>query len=154
MVNIELLAEIIASGMYIFDYFYKSILWNYSLKNPNKIHSSYNILWNDGEFYKISQRKHLQLKQFVYAETKNSGLRLGVSRCNRSVDQLGLEPRTSRLWVCCSNQLSYKSDAKCYGMTRIVPLLRLQMYKYFLNCAIFVRKNMRVDGLTSSWVDE
>ena len=26
-----------------------------------------------------------------------------------SVDQLGLEPRTSRLWVCCSNQLSYKS---------------------------------------------
>ena len=27
-----------------------------------------------------------------------------------SVDQLGLEPRTSRLWVCCSNQLSYKSD--------------------------------------------
>ena len=25
------------------------------------------------------------------------------------VDQLGLEPRTSRLWVCCSNQLSYKS---------------------------------------------
>ena len=29
-----------------------------------------------------------------------------------SVDQLGLEPRTSRLWVCCSNQLSYKSDNK------------------------------------------
>ena len=26
-----------------------------------------------------------------------------------NVDQLGLEPRTSRLWVCCSNQLSYKS---------------------------------------------
>ena len=26
------------------------------------------------------------------------------------VDQLGLEPRTSRLWVCCSNQLSYKSS--------------------------------------------
>ena len=30
-------------------------------------------------------------------------------RCFR-VDQLGLEPRTSRLWVCCSNQLSYKSN--------------------------------------------
>ena len=26
------------------------------------------------------------------------------------MDQLGLEPRTSRLWVCCSNQLSYKSS--------------------------------------------
>ena len=35
--------------------------------------------------------------RIVYAETKNSGLRLSVSRCNRSVDQLGLEPRTSRL---------------------------------------------------------
>ena len=33
----------------------------------------------------------------VYAETKNSGLHRSVSRCNRSVDQLGLEPRTSRL---------------------------------------------------------
>ena len=27
-----------------------------------------------------------------------------------SVDQPGLEPGTSRLWVCCSNQLSYKSE--------------------------------------------
>ena len=26
------------------------------------------------------------------------------------VDQPGLEPGTSRLWVCCSNQLSYKSE--------------------------------------------
>ena len=46
---------------------------------------------------------------YVLWKKKNSGLRLLVSRCNRSVDQLGLEPRTSRLWVCCSNQLSYKS---------------------------------------------
>ena len=30
-------------------------------------------------------------------ETKNSGLRFGVSRCNRSVDQPELEPGTSRL---------------------------------------------------------
>ena len=30
-------------------------------------------------------------------ETKNSGLRFLVSRRNRSVDQLGREPRTSRL---------------------------------------------------------
>ena len=33
----------------------------------------------------------------VYAETKNSYLRMLVSRCNRSVDQPGLEPGTSRL---------------------------------------------------------
>ena len=33
----------------------------------------------------------------VYAVTKNRGLRRSVSRCNRSVDQIGLEPMTSRL---------------------------------------------------------
>ena len=35
--------------------------------------------------------------RIVYAEIKNSGLRRSVSRCNRSVDQPGLEPGTSRL---------------------------------------------------------
>ena len=35
--------------------------------------------------------------RIVYAETKNSDLRRSVSRCNRSVDQPGLEPGTSRL---------------------------------------------------------
>ena len=65
------------------------------------------------EFYKISLRKHLQLKQFVYAlftqlYKKSS---YDVRNCFIiSVDQIGLEPMTSRLWVCCSNQLSYKSD--------------------------------------------
>ena len=34
--------------------------------------------------------KHLCLR-IVYAETKNSDLRIGVSRCNRSVNQPGLE---------------------------------------------------------------
>lgn len=67
MANIELLAEITASGMYIFDYFTK-VFFGIIMENPNKIHSPYNILWNDGEFHKISQRKHPQkLKQFVYA---------------------------------------------------------------------------------------
>ena len=63
MANIELLAEIAASGMYIL-----IIVQKYSLN-----------------------------KQFVYAGIKNGGLRFLVSRRNRSVDQLGLEPRTSRL---------------------------------------------------------
>ena len=36
------------------------------------------------------------------------------------VDQPGLEPGTSRLWVCCSNQLSYKSKkSKSGGNTRL-----------------------------------
>ena len=50
-----------------------------------------------GSFIKYHSVNIQQLKQFVYAETKNSGLHRSVSRCNRSVDQLGLEPRTSRL---------------------------------------------------------
>ena len=73
MANIELLAEITASGMYIFDYCTK-VFFGISVLNPNKIHSSYNILWNDGEFQRISQRKHPQLKQLVYALfTQNLG---------------------------------------------------------------------------------
>ena len=52
------------------------------------------------EFYRISLRKHLQLKQFVYAlftqlYEKSS---YDVRNCFIiNVDQLGLEPRTSRL---------------------------------------------------------
>ena len=50
-----------------------------------------------GSFREYHNVNIQQLKQFVYAETKNSGLRRSVSRCNRSVDQPGLEPGTSRL---------------------------------------------------------
>ena len=54
-----------------------------------------------GSFIKYHSVNIQLLKQFVYAlfthKRKNSGLLRNVSRCNRSVDQLGLEPRTSRL---------------------------------------------------------
>ena len=54
-----------------------------------------------GSFREYHSVNIQQLKQFVYAlftqKQKNSGLRRSVSRCNRSVDQPGLEPGTSRL---------------------------------------------------------
>lgn len=56
--------------------------------------TSYGMMGSFREYHSVNIQ---QLKQFVYAETKNSGLRFLVSRRNRSVDQLGLEPRTSRL---------------------------------------------------------
>ena len=43
-------------------------------------------------------------------KTKNSDSHRSTNRWIEAVDQPGLEPGTSRLWVCCSNQLSYKSD--------------------------------------------
>ena len=47
----------------------------------------------------------------VFAKQKKKQLSLWLNCLIFKVDQLGLEPRTSRLWVCCSNQLSYKSSA-------------------------------------------
>ena len=60
----------------------------------------------------ILRDKKRRLKQNVYAlftQTWKKHLRENRKCLIFSVDQLGLEPRTSRLWVCCSNQLSYKS---------------------------------------------
>ena len=48
----------------------------------------------------------------ISPEFHNEQRKSGYIWCNRlifSVDQPGLEPGTSRLCVCCSNQLSYKS---------------------------------------------
>ena len=64
------------------------------------------------ESYKDSTYKSRKLKQFVYAlftQTKKKALAITRKCLIFSVDQPGLEPGTSRLWVCCSNRLSYKS---------------------------------------------
>ena len=60
----------------------------------------------------ISMTRKWQLKQFDYAlvtQTWKKHLREACKCLTFSVDQVGLEPTTSRLWVCCSDQLSYKS---------------------------------------------
>ena len=56
------------------------------------------------------------------------------------VDQPGLEPGTFRLWVCCSNQLSYKSNgikqsfgcAKVRVLSRTTKCLSKNVAHYFL----------------------
>ena len=71
-----------------------------------------------------------QLKPFVYAlfmQTWKKHLRETRKCLIYIVDQPGLEPGTSRLWVCCSNQLSYKSDSEkrggeCPGIFSLVVL--------------------------------
>ena len=57
--------------------------------------------------------KTVKLKPFVFALfSQNENQRFTDIRKSliSNVDQPGLEPGTSRLWVCCSNRLSYKSD--------------------------------------------
>ena len=86
----------------------------------------------------LSMTQKRGLKQFVYAlftQTWKKELRDLRNSLIFSVDQLGLEPRTSRLWVCCSNQLSYKSDLKTkrpksFVDAKVVGLA--QISKFFL----------------------
>ena len=54
---------------------------------------------------------------------------------NWVVDQWGLEPQTFRLWVCCSNQLSYKSR-NCILYIVIVLKYIPKMYEYSQSCMI------------------
>ena len=71
---------------------------NTSIAHKNKIRD--NILWNDSEFHGISLHKHTQLKQFVYALFTQLYEKSGYEFRNRfifNVDQIGLEPMTSRL---------------------------------------------------------
>ena len=53
-----------------------------------------------------------------------------------SVDQPGLEPGTSRLWVCCSNQLSYKS--KAYRKSDYGCKVTNKRAKYKINLIFFL----------------
>ena len=53
------------------------------------------------------------------------------------VDQIGLEPMTSRLWVCCSNQLSYKSDIHLVKIT-IVMIADAKVRLFLEPCKFFI----------------
>ena len=64
-----------------------------------------------------------------------------------SVDQPGLEPGTSRLWVCCSNQLSYKSEKSgwsgassfCDCKNRVFCWNWNNLFIFFEYCALLFR---------------
>ena len=66
-------------------------------KNAKNFDNFRYFVWNETYLSNINKKKHLPF---------------WVSALKWIVDQLGLEPRTSRLWVCCSNQLSYKSSER------------------------------------------
>ena len=73
-------------------------------------------------------RKQSQLKPFVYAlftQKKKKALAIARKCLILNVDQPGLEPGTSRLWVCCSNQLSYAAIATLFP--RYVPPERVEL---------------------------
>ena len=63
-----------------------------------------------------------RLFSHCFLKTKNQQLEFLLSCLIISVDQPGLEPGTSRLWVCCSNRLSYKS-----GVCGLVVLPRFEL---------------------------
>ena len=67
-----------------------------------------------------------RLFSHCFRKKKNQQLQNLCKLLISSVDQPGLEPGTSRLWVCCSNQLSYKSEIVCkdtrfWGIMQIFP---------------------------------
>ena len=69
----------------------------------------------------------VELKPIVFAlftQTWKKHLRETRKCLIFSVDQTGLEPVTSRLWVCCSNQLSYKSEILQWIGRLMVPVFK------------------------------
>ena len=65
--------------------------------------------WYDAKFSRKSGSFQKQCVFPLFSRQIKKELRFYLNSLIFNVDQLGLEPRTSRLWVCCSNQLSYKS---------------------------------------------
>ena len=65
--------------------------------------------WYDAKYIKKSRSFQKQCVFPLFSKKKKKQLRFCRNCLISNVDQPGLEPGTSRLWVCCSNQLSYKS---------------------------------------------
>ena len=66
--------------------------------------------WYDAKFIKKSWSFQNRCVFPLFSRKEKSATWISSKLLIFSVDQPGLEPGTSRLWVCCSNQLSYKSN--------------------------------------------
>ena len=73
--------------------------------------------WYDAKYIKKSRSFQKQCVFPLFSKKKKKHLQKICKCLIIKVDQPGLEPGTSRLWVCCSNQLSYKSDLCPYGIS-------------------------------------
>ena len=91
---------------------------------------------------------NIRLKTFIYAlftQTWKKELYNLRNSLIFSVNQPGLEPGTSRLWVCCSNQLSYKSKNWEYKSTLKKWEIQtfLQKSTICVNCLMIGLRNWR-----------
>ena len=88
-----------------------------------------------------------RLFSHCFRKKKNQQLEFLLSCLIFSVDQPGLEPGTSRLWVCCSNQLSYKSEKSgwsgassfCDCKNRVFCWNWNNLFIFFEYCALLFR---------------
>ena len=103
----------------------------------NLIYMSY-LGWYDAKFIKKSWSFQNRCVFPLFSRKEKSATWISSKLLIFKVDQPGLEPGTSRLWVCCSNQLSYKSDLCPYGIS-----LRVQRYCFLVETPNFWDKNMQ-----------
>ena len=89
--------------------------------------------WYDAKYIKKSRSFQKQCVFPLFSKKKKKQLRFCRNCLISNVDQPGLEPGTSRLWVCCSNQLSYKSDLYLMDKFAGAKILLLKQNAKFLN---------------------
>ena len=74
----------------------------------------YLVSYKNEKHHGFSVRSHVVMQVTrvfpLFSQNEKSATWISSKLLIFSVDQPGLEPGTSRLWVCCSNQLSYKSN--------------------------------------------
>ena len=89
--------------------------------------------WYDVKLIEKSWSFQKQCVFPLFSEKKKKHLQKLCKCLIIKVDQPGLEPGTSRLWVCCSNQLSYKSDLYLMDRFADAKILLLKQNAKFLN---------------------
>ena len=89
--------------------------------------------WYDVKLIEKSWSFQKQCVFPLFSEKKKKHLQKLCKCLIIKVDQPGLEPGTSRLWVCCSNQLSYKSDLYLMDKFAGAKILLLKHNAKFLN---------------------
>ena len=90
--------------------------------------------------------REMQFCSQIVRKTKKKELHFWCNSLIFNVDQPGLEPGTSRLWVCCSNQLSYKSkNWECKSTLKKWEIQTfLQKSTICVNCLMIGLRNWRL----------
>ena len=99
--------------------------------------------WYDVKLIEKSWSFQKQCVFPLFSEKKKKHLQKLCKCLIIKVDQPGLEPGTSRLWVCCSNQLSYKSDTSTPQIWRICACKSTKKWRNSQISTCFFLKNAR-----------